>query len=194
MGGIGIYYGEGQTLIDEDEKGDLIPFWAETNGELNRLEQANINKAILFFEGKKMLDEDILTIPFVKELHRRMFDDVWKWAGAFRRTDKNIGVDKRMIVVALHSLLQDVLYWIAHETYERDAIAIRCKHRLVSIHPFSNGNGRHSRIFADLLARSLGQKAFRWGAGVEGARAKYLSALREADKGNYDTLIDFARC
>lgn len=193
MGGIDIQYGEGQTPIEEEEKDELIPLWVENNEDLNKVEQENINRAILFFEKRTPSHLKILEIAFVKELHRKMFEDVWQWAGVFRKTDKNIGIDKTKVITALYNLLNDVTFWIENKTYDSDEICIRCKHRLVSIHPFPNGNGRHARIFADILARSLGKDIFSWGASLKKARGRYLSALRKADQGAYSDLLIFSR-
>ena len=186
-------YGSGQTLIDIDEREDFIPFWATTYGEMNRLEQENITSAVRFFARKKVLLEDILTLHFVKTLHRKMFDKVWRWAGRFRKRDTNLGVDKMQVEMSLYVLLGDVRYWIENKVFPVDEMVIRCKHRMVAIHPFPNGNGRHSRLFADMLVQGLDGEVFTWGASMKAARQPYLSALREADKGFYAPLLTFAR-
>ncbi|MEM9569754.1 MAG: mobile mystery protein B [Bacteroidota bacterium] len=191
--GLEIKYGTGQTPINEDERGNLIPFWINTNEELNLVEQQNINKAIKFFSHKNLDCHKILSVYFLKSLHKKMFGEVWEWAGDFRTTDKNIGVTKTQIRSFLYQLLDDIIYWIDHKVFSPDTIAIRCKHRLVAIHPFVNGNGRHSRLFADLLIKSLGGDVFSWGATLQEARKKYLSSLREADQYSYDALLQFAR-
>ena len=190
---IDIFYGKGQTPIDEDEKGDLIPSWITHNHQLNRLEQENINKAIGFFFTKKLTRKKLLTIPFMKNLHKKMLDDVWSWAGEFRLTDKNIGVTKTQIITSTYVLLEDINFWIDNKVFPNEEIVIRCKHRMVAIHPFVNGNGRHSRIFADLLMKSLGSAEFSWGSSLPNAREEYLAALRKADKNSYSDLLKFAR-
>ncbi len=190
---IDIYYGDGQTAIDEDEKMDMIPFWVTKNEQLNRLEQENINQAINIFYAKKLSPSKILTIPFVKNLHKKMFEDVWKWAGKFRKTDKNIGVAKTEIMTSTYNLLEDIDFWIKNKVFTEEEIAIRAKHRMVSIHPFVNGNGRHSRIFADLLIKSLGFEEFSWGTTLSNARGLYLSSLRKADKNDFCDLLTFAK-
>ena len=190
---IEIYYGDGQTVIDEDEKMELIPFWVTKNEQLNKLEQENINRAINIFYTKRLRPSKILTIPFVKNLHKKMFGDVWRWAGKFRKTDKNIGVTKTEIMTSTYNLLEDIDFWIQNRVFTEEEIAIRGKHRMVSIHPFVNGNGRHSRIFADLLIKSLGFEEFSWGTTQPNARGLYLSSLRKADKNDFDDLLSFAR-
>jgi Fic-DOC domain mobile mystery protein B len=126
-----------------------------------------------------------------------MFDQTWKWAGQYRRTEKNIGIPAYQTREQLGVLLGDVRYWIEHGTYSPDEIAVRFHHRLVVIHPFPNGNGRHARLIADVLAIKMGRPAFTWGATdlvrPGEARAQYLEAIRAADKGEMQTLIAFAR-
>lgn len=191
--GIDIKYGIGQTSIEEEEKDDLIPLWVLNTAHLNLAEQENINKAALFFERKKINPEEILSFSFLMRLHKKMFEDVWSWAGSLRRTNKNIGVCKTQIRTSTHETLEDAKYWITYNTFQPDEIALRCKHRIVSIHLFPNGNGRHSRLLADLLIKSLGGDSFTWGTSLTEARKKYLESLRKADLGNYSSLVQFAR-
>jgi Fic-DOC domain mobile mystery protein B len=126
-----------------------------------------------------------------------MLGDIWEWAGDFRITNKNIGVDKYQIGIELRTLLEDCKFWIVNKTFPPTEIAIRFKHRIVSIHCFANGNGRHSRLIADVIVEKMfGQEVFTWGAksltrGGE-VRSRYIAALRDADKGNYKPLIVFA--
>jgi len=196
--GLELLYIDGQTPLDEDEKEGLRIKSISTRGELDEFEQLNIEQAIQWTLGKKWSQEYILSEEFVKELHRQMYKEVWKWAGEFRKTNKNIGVDKYQISVSLKQLLGDCLYWIAHKTYTEDEIAIRFKHKLVQIHCFPNGNGRHSRLMADIIISHIfGKPFFSWGRNnltKKGeARQNYLSAIRLADKGNYDSLTRFSR-
>lgn len=196
--GLDLDYIDGQTPIDEDEKEDLLVKTISTLGELDEFEQLNVEKAIEWTLKRKLDVNKILTEDFVKELHKRMFDDVWKWAGTFRNSNKNIGVDKFQIGINLRNLLDDCKYWIEQKTYAGDEIAIRFSHRIVNIHPFPNGNGRHSRLIADILvSHGLGKPHFTWGSKnltKKGeARSKYLKALKEADQVDYKLLIEFAR-
>jgi Fic-DOC domain mobile mystery protein B len=196
--GLNLNYIEGQTPIDEDEKEGLKISAISTIAELNEFEQLNIEKAFEWILRRKPAANKILTEEFVKELHKRMFGDVWKWAGAFRNSNKNIGVDKYQIGTKLRDLLEDCKYWIEHKTYNEDEIAIRFSHRIVSIHPFPNGNGRHSRLIADcLIFNGFNKPYFTWGSKnltKKGeARSKYLEALKEADDGDYNLLIEFSR-
>ncbi|MBI5215473.1 MAG: mobile mystery protein B [Ignavibacteriae bacterium] len=196
--GLDLFDIEGQTPIDEDEKEELLIKTISTRAELDEFEQLNVEKAIEWSLRKKFSVKKILTEEFVKELHRRMFDDVWMWAGQFRTSNKNIGVDKFLIGVELKKLLEDCRFWITNTVFHGDEIAVRFSHRIVRIHPFANGNGRHSRLIADILvSHGLGQQHFSWGSrslDKQGeARKKYLQALKEADDNDYRLLIQFAR-
>ena len=197
--GLNINYEPGQTPLDEDEKDGLLIPHISTVEELNEFEQQNIEKAFLWLMKQRSLNaEKILSISFVREVHQRMFSDVWKWAGDFRKTNKNIGVDKFKITETLLNLLKDCAFWIEKGVYTDDEIAILFKHQLVSIHPFANGNGRHSRFMADVLIEyGLHRKPFTWGSAnlfsESETRSRYISALQAADGGEMQPLIEFAR-
>ena len=196
--GLNIEYIEGQTPLDEDEKEGLLIKSITTRGELDEFEQYNIEKAIEWTFGKKLKINYILSEGFVKELHYKMFGEVWAWAGEFRKTNKNIGVDKFQIAISLKQLLDDCYYWVAHQSYSEDEIAIQFKHRIVSIHCFSNGNGRHSRLMADIIINQIfGKPFFTWNSSnlnkKSEVRTKYLVAIRSADNGDIKPLIEFAR-
>ena len=196
--GLEIEYIEGQTPLDEDEKEGLLIKSITTRGELDEFEQFNIEKAIQWTLGKKWEPEYILSEDFVKELHIRMFKEVWSWAGEFRKTNKNIGVDKYQIGVSLKQLLDDGLYWLKNRTYSDEEFAIRFKHIIVKIHCFPNGNGRHSRLIADIIiSKIFGKSVFTWNSAnlnKKGeARSNYLTAIRLADSGDIKPLINFAK-
>lgn len=182
------------TQLDEYEKEDLIPTYISTRRELNRAEQDNILAAEDWAFRRR---RDVLSAKFLKSLHQRMFGDVWKWAGKIRNTERNIGISPHRIRPELMNLLGDCRFWIDRETYTADKIAARFHHRLVAIHPFPNGNGRHSRLSADLLLAYMDQPPFTWGSTnlvkVGDARKRYISALREADKHDYTALLEFVR-
>lgn len=194
--GLELDYTDGQTPIDEAEKQGLKIRSITTMAELDQFEQQNIEEAIFWLMGKSFSAEDVLDIDFIQRVHKRMFEQVWKWAGQFRQTDKNIGVPFYMIRQALQYLLEDCQYWVAEETFPAVEIAIRFKHRLVAIHLFPNGNGRHSRLMADLLLQALTTEAtFTWGRTTlrKGeVRKQYIQALRTADQGDITPLITFA--
>jgi Fic-DOC domain mobile mystery protein B len=196
--GLDLDHLEGQTPLDEDEKEDLLIPTVATRGELDEFEQQNIEQALLWLKGRRLKAETILTEKFIRSVHKRMYQDVWRWAGEFRKTDKNIGVEKWQLPIELRSLLDDTKFWIQHHTYDPEEIAIRFKHRIVTIHCFPNGNGRHSRLMADIIIEKIfGLTVFTWGAGnlirQGGNRRHYLAALKAADNGDIKPLIQFAR-
>lgn len=189
-------YPEGATPIDEDEKEGLLIPHISTREELNEWEQRNITDAYSWLDRTRR--KDYLTEEFIRKLHEEMFGKVWAWAGDYRQTDKNIGVDWAQIPIHFRQLLDDVRYWIDHETYSPDEIATRFHHRLVLIHLFPNGNGRHARVMTDvLLEKALDQEPFSWGSGnliEEGdVRATYIQALRSADAHDYEPLLNLVR-
>jgi Fic-DOC domain mobile mystery protein B len=196
--GITLGYAKGQTPLDEDEISGLKTKTISTVGELNEHEQNNIEEAFQWAMNRNIPIDAILTKEWIFNLHYRMFGKVWEWAGTRRSTNKNIGVDKKSIDVALYHLLDEIKYWIANKTYDPVEIAIRFKHSLVSIHCFPNGNGRHARLCADILIKQItGRDGFSWGSSGslyrEGnQRSAYIDALKKADGGDYKPLIDFA--
>ena len=196
--GLDLIYIGGQTPLDEDEKEGLLISTIATREELDEFEQQNIEGAIKWSMSKKIKPDKLFTESFIKNVHKRMYKDVWLWAGAFRKTNKNIGVDRWQIAIELKNLLDDAGSWIESNTYSPDEIAIRFKHRIVSIHCFSNGNGRHSRLMADMIIEKIFDRpVFTWGAGnlskESENRKQYLNALKLADFGNYEALLRFAR-
>ena len=196
--GLELSHAYGQTPLDEDEREGLKIKSISTQKELDEFEQLNIEKAILWTIRTKPKTENILTEKFIRTLHQKMYGDVWKWAGEFRMSEKNIGITWSQIPMELKNLLDDATYWVANNTYAPEEIAIRFKHRLVSIHCFPNGNGRHSRIMADIIMESIFNKdIFSWHQSnmvkPDETRKKYIRALREANNGNVEPLILFAK-
>jgi len=196
--GLELNYINGQTPIDEDEKDGLLKKTITTRKELDEQEQLNIENSKVWLLKTKLDTSKILSDEFIRELHSKMFGNVWRWAGTFRNSNKNIGVDKFEIPTQLRQLIDNTKYWIDNKTFSEDEIAIRFSHRLVQIHLFPNGNGRHSRLMADVLINKGFNKAeFTWGstnlttAGT--TRTSYLAALRNADEGNFVDIITFAR-
>ena len=196
--GLEFNYKEGQTPLYEEERVGLKINSITNQVELDEFEQLNIEKAVEWTIHKKIKPEIVLTEKFVKDLHKKMYGDVWKWAGEFRMTEKNIGIQWTQIGIELKNLLDDTRYWIENKTFLPEEIAIRFKHRLVSIHCFPNGNGRHSRMMADIIMESIFQnKIFSWHQSnmvkANETRNEYIKALREADNGDCTTLIEFAK-
>jgi len=196
--GLKLEYIEGQTPLDEDEKEGLMIKTISTRGELDEFEQKNIEQAIEWTFKNKFTREQILTEEFLLLVHRKMFAEVWRWAGTKRKSNKNIGVDKYQISAELKTLLEDCDYWIDNKTFNPDEIAIQFSHRLVKIHIFPNGNGRHSRLVADIMISNIfNEPSFTWGGSDLSKRGdirkEYLEAIYLADKGNIQQLISFAR-
>jgi Fic-DOC domain mobile mystery protein B len=185
---------EANTPLTPEEREGLIPAYITLRHELNEAEQVNIGQGFRWAMARR---RNILDSDGLSELHRRMFGEVWRWAGEYRRTGRNIGVDAIRIPMDVRALVDDGRFWVEHGTYEPDELAIRFSHRLVAIHPFPNGNGRHSRLVADLLARQLGRPPFSWGrANLVDAgetRARYVAALRAADGHDLGPLLAFSR-
>lgn len=189
-------YIPGQTPLDEAEKRDLIPSLI-TREDLDAFEQENILQARKWLMTKATLSrQDVLTEAFLLALHKRMLGQVWKWAGNYRRTDKNIGVPYYEVPTQLQQLLGDARYWQEHGSFPPRELAIMLHHRLVKIHLFANGNGRHARMAADAYLAKLGEPPLSWGGGdlgrPEDLRRSYISALQAADGGDYAPIIAFA--
>jgi Fic-DOC domain mobile mystery protein B len=189
-----LVYPPGTTPLDPDERAGLIPGHITTQGELNEWEQLNIVQGGNWARKQR---KEILNESFLRQLHKQMFGETWKWAGEFRKSDKNIGVDWLKIGVELKKLLDDTHYQIEHAGYPPDEIAVRFHHRLVANHPFPNGNGRHARLMADLLVERLGQPRFTWGrqslVDAGDTRKRYIAALQAADAHDIAPLLAFAR-
>jgi Fic-DOC domain mobile mystery protein B len=195
--GLDLKYADGQTPLDEEEKEGLKIKSITTQQELDEFEQLNIEKAVEWTIRANLKSEKILTEKFIKDLHKKMYGDVWKWAGEFRMTDKNIGIKWTQIGIELKNLIDDTKYWLENKTYPPKEIAIRFKHSIVTIHCFPNGNGRHSRMMADIIIESIfGKEIFSWHKSnmvrADETRKEYIIALREADNGNIKPLIKFA--
>jgi Fic-DOC domain mobile mystery protein B len=188
----------GATPITDEQAEGLIPTWVATRAELNLVERENILKGRRGYRRPPPTDA-VLDDMFVRRLHRNLFGDVWRWAGTYRLTEANIGIDPSRIAVAVADLLADSAMWLGSSIapMHPDEAALELHHRMVAIHPFPNGNGRHAREHADLLLRSLGQPSFTWGArnlmAQSGFRTTYINGLKAADKGDYGPLRAFVR-
>lgn len=196
--GLKINYIQGQTELNEEEKEGLLIQSITTREELNEFEQQNIEKAVQWTYIRKLKKEQLLSEKFIKDLHKKMYGDIWKWAGEFRKSEKNIGVKSYLIATELKILLDDCLFWIDNKVYQKEEIAVRFKHRLVSIHCFANGNGRHSRLIADLIMEKLfGGSFFSWGGNnlvdQTDSRLNYIKAIKLADANKMEPLIAFAK-
>jgi Fic-DOC domain mobile mystery protein B len=187
-------YPEGATPLDPNELGGLKHKHITTRGELDELEQANIQSGLRWLARQR---GDVLTDDFATTLHEQLFGDVWDWAGSFRRTGKSVGIDAIHIGVQLRQLMDDARYWADHNTYPPAEAAVRLHHRLVYIHPFPNGNGRHARIMADAaLDRVYREQPIDWAGGYDlqkmnDRRITYIAALKAADRGDIGPLMKF---
>ena len=188
-------YAPGATPLDHDEAAGLIPGHITTQGQLNEWEAANILRGEKWAFSRK--HDDLLSLQFMRLLHKKLFGDTWKWAGLFRTTAKNIGIEAGQIGSELTKLCDDIAYQIDHKSYPVDEMAARFHHRLTWIHPFPNGNGRFSRTMADLLLVQNGVERFTWGAEnlVEAGevRRQYIESLHAADKKDCVPLLNFVR-
>lgn len=186
---------EANTPLTPEGRQGLIPTYITTRAELNEAEQENIAEADQWAFSRKR--GDVVDVDTLVGLHRRMLRKIWRWAGSYRTTELNIGVPSHRIALDLHTLVGDVRYWIENETFTSDEIAVRFHHRLVAIHPFLNGNGRHARLAADILIKQCGGQRFSWGRAnlVEAAqtRREYVRALQAADAPDIVPLLIFAR-
>ena len=191
---LNLHYPEGATPLDPNELDGLKPKHITTQRELDQLEQANISSGLRWLSRQR---GQVLTDDFAIALHKRLFGDVWDWAGTFRKTGKNIGIDPRHIQVELHTLLHDAQYWAVNKTYSPLKAAARFHHRLVKIHAFPNGNGRHARIMADAILKDIYRvKPIDWAGGqdlqkMNERRVAYIAALKAADREDYAPLFAF---
>ena len=188
-------YPAGATPLDRDEAAGLIPSHITTQAQLNEWEQANVLKGQQWASSRR--NDDIFTEDFCRKLHKHMFGKTWTWAGTFRTAEKNLGVDPLQIGVQLRLLLDDARYWFKHDTYSVAEAAVRFHHRLVAIHPFPNGNGRHARMMADVIVARHKGKYLTWGradlVSAGEARQRYIAALQHADAHDMGPLLEFAR-
>jgi Fic-DOC domain mobile mystery protein B len=188
----------GSTPLTEDDKRGLVPSYVASRSELNEAEQRNILLAARSPRWRRLAIDQLLDDLIARQLHRAMFGQVWAWAGQYRTRELNIGVAPRAVSVAVRDLMDDARLWLDGErSMPTDEAAYRFHHRLVLIHPFPNGNGRHSRMMTDLLLRSAGKPSFTWGRMsldvASTTRDTYIGALQSADRGDYEPLAAFVR-
>lgn len=186
---------DGQTPLDADEAHGLRLAFVATRGDLNAAEATNIADGWRWAETQLRAGVQITSDEFLREFHHRLFGQVWSWAGTYRSTERNVGIDPVRISSAVRQLFDEVSGWQEYRSYPLDEQAARMHHRLTFIHPFPNGNGRTSRAMGDLLLMSSGKPALAWGAGLPPAeaRARYIAAVRAADGHDFRPLLDFIR-
>lgn len=189
---------EGNTALSPEEQLDLIPSLS-TRSELNEVERANIHAARLWaMRPRTLARPDLLTDAFARELHKRMFKQTWRWAGRYRKTEKNLGWEVARITEGMRNAFDDVRAWMEFSTYTLHEAAVRLHHRLVLIHPWPNGNGRHSRLMADVMIAASKGEELTWGSrgnlvAIGDARRRYIEAIKRADTGDFEPLLAFAR-
>lgn len=185
------------TPLDPALRDGLLQSWITNRRDLNEAEQDNIVKGAAWARRRRATPVTLLGEPYVRTLHKRMFGEVWNWAGDYRKTELNIGIEPHRVPADMASALDDARSWVERETYPPDEIAVRLHHRLTQIHPFPNGNGRHARMLADLLIERLGRQTFTWGSGqvadVGTLRTQYIAALKAADDHDMTPLMRFVR-
>ncbi len=191
-----IEYHEDATPLEYEELQGLLLDHITTRADLDFWEAQNIAEAQIWSQGLKK--KNLLSPKFICQAHKKMFGTVWEWAGKYRKTEKNIGIPARRIETEVHTLCEDAKAWVEFEIYPSDEFAARFHHRLVAIHPFSNGNGRHARFMADLiLEKLLNAKPFTWGGKnlvrADDIRQAYIQALKAADGHDYSLLMAFVR-
>jgi Fic-DOC domain mobile mystery protein B len=174
-----------------------MPTWVTTRADLNEVEEENILKGATWARRSRGGSDGVLNEDFSKNLHKQMFGDVWKWAGRYRQTELNIGIPSYLVAVEMPVMFDNARYWVEHQTFTPDEIAVRLHHRLTQIHGFPNGNGRHARMMADLLIAKVGGEPFTWGGGsihdTGTLRKTYVEALQAADNHDHVPLLAFAR-
>lgn len=185
-------YPEGSTPLDANYSAQLIPSHITTQTQLNEWEAMNIQEARKWSFFKRRT-KHILDMGFIKKLHTRMFDKTWLWAGQWRTSQTNIGVEPYRIISELGQLFGDVEYYVNNGTYSVDEIAVRLHHKLVWIHPFPNGNGRHARLMADIFLKDHNVSFFDWGQHLTNSRTQYIAALQASDRYDYEPLLRFVR-
>lgn len=182
---------EGETPLDDISGLKLKKITARS--ELDDAEAQNILKAYVKYTlNPSALKKVTFDLSFFRKLHKEMLSDVWSWAGKFRTTQTSIGVEANQIHQRLYQLQDDLKYWESAWNYQDTAT--RLHHTLVKIHPFPNGNGRWARLATDLWLLKMGYPALSWGGNiteVSDARSMYITALKEADNGNYEPLKEF---
>jgi len=196
--GLDLDFGKDETPLDDDEVNGLIIPSIRFRSQLNEQEQLNIEEALQWVDQARLRQDRIMTESFLKDLHRRMFGNVWKWAGEFRIANKNLGIDAYRVQTELRALVEDANFWRKHQTYQPDELAIRFKHRLVVIQCFPNGNGRHGRLMADTIVTKISKfQPFTWGAksilNEAERRIQYIKTVKVADLNDFQPLIAFAR-
>jgi len=192
-----VVYETGQSHLDSEELAGLKITGIKELSDVLPFESKNIAKATVWSEKNQFGSDKIFTEIFIREIHKRMFGDVWQWAGKYRLSNKSMGVEKSLISKELKQLFSNTKFWIESESYNPDEIAIRFMHRLMQLQCFPGGNARHAKLMSDIVIEHiLNGEIFTWGESLNDpklAREKFLDALKKADKGKMDDLLKIAR-
>ena len=192
-----ITYEAGQSHLDQEELAGLKLVGIKDWTEILNQESKGIAKTVVWTEKNQFSTEKIFTELFIREIHKRMFGEVWTWAGKYRLSNKTLGVEKGLISKELKQLFNNIKFWIESESYDADEITIRFIHRLMQIQCFSNGNARHAKLMADIVIENVfNGDIFTWGESLNDSklqREKFLEALKKADKGKMEDLVKLAR-
>lgn len=190
---------QGATPLSPDDLLGLKLPHVQTRAQLNEIEAANILQGQNWVSSLKVLTlDDIFSRDFVIALHKNLFGDIWQWAGTFRLRELNIGVEPKNIPIDLHNFLEDAKCWLEFKHFSDLELSARIQHKLVQIHPFVNGNGRHARIFTDIVrVFLLNKKPLRWAKAkledMTTERAAYIAGLRKADGGDFSEMVDYLK-
>ncbi|MCF6245580.1 MAG: mobile mystery protein B [Sulfurovum sp.] len=182
------------TYVDDVSGLKLDTSKQYTMDEIYFYEAQNITQATLKYLS---LTPDKKLAPFSLAwflvLHQEMFGDVWEWAGKLRQVELSIGVKAYMVSTQMQKLVDDLAYWEEHKSFDVIETASRIHHRAVQIHPFLNGNGRWSRMLANIYLKQNGLQPTKWNEDLLSKtnlhRDDYIKALKKADSGDYSDLI-----
>lgn len=185
---------DGSTPLDPDQIRGIKFSHLVNMGELDEVEDLNIQKGLEWLNRQK--GDDYLSMEFLCKLHEKLFGDVWKWAGTFRKVEVNLSKIKYYDVgPQLKMFFEDAKLWIEGGRMSWDEISAEMHHRLIAIHPFPNGNGRTTRIYTEYVQKRNKQAVTSWKASLnhdpKERRRVYIKSLQQADKGDFRPLIEF---
>ncbi|MBT3984304.1 MAG: mobile mystery protein B [Bacteriovoracaceae bacterium] len=178
------YNRDGQTPVDESIRKDLIPDHINDMTELYESEIENIALGIEWAKTTKKNHRDYFTWL---EVHKHMFNDVWKFAGNTRKVELN-NPDFLMpyeILPQLKDLQENLIFWLENKTFDDRELMARVHERLLTIHPFKDGNGRWARLLVNMICEKQNIEVPSWGKEIkedDKRRSIYISAVKKARK------------
>ena len=142
----------GQTPLPPELQKGLISKNVQTIGELDEYEEQNIAEGMVWLEDS---NANSLNYSFWLRLHKKLFGNVWNWAGEIRSHDLGNAdfLYPEKVRPALMQLIGDAEYWFKNDTYPKKETIARIHEKLLTIHPFANGNGRWSRILTEYICK-----------------------------------------